>query len=239
MAKRLETERVGPSFSERMYQLSAAFAAPTTTRGFGGVMGNIMPVLQKQQEERRVGEIKRKEALEALAGQQLAAKKELLGQELTTELKLGELERKANAPRMPKVVGTETVNGKIVVITQDPDTNEIGKTEIGEAPQGLKLVPGAVSNGQPVFQDASGNFMTADRQPVSAFDEKPKKLSATEQRQIFDIENDLGTYSSGIGMVQQALQYNNAAYDGSLAGWRKSIGQLFSSDSPEYQATEQ
>lgn len=238
MAERLAAQRMGPTASERLFQLSAAFAQPTTTRGFGGVMANIMPVLQQQQQERRVGEIKRQEALEALTAQQLAAKKELLGQELTTELKLGELERKASAPKMPKTVGTEVVNGKIVVITQDPDTGKVGTTEIGEAPQGLKLVPGATSGGQPVFQDPSGNFMTADRQPVSTFDKKEKPLSSTEMREIFQTESAVNTGLSTIRSLEEALTLNDQAYEGSLSGWRKTLGQLTSSDDPRYVATE-
>jgi len=238
MAQQLAAQRMGPTASERLLQLSAAFAQPTTVRGFSGVMGNIMPVLQQQAQERRVGEVKRQEALNALAAQQLAGKKELVGKELQTELQLGELERKANAPKMPKVVGTQNVNGKVVVIQQDPDTGKISQTEIGEAPQGLKLVPGALSGGQPVFQDANGKFMTADRQPVTQFDTKPKTYSEGERRQIFKTEDGINTAMGTLKSLEQALALNEQAYEGSLSGWRKTLGQLTSSNDPQYVATE-
>jgi hypothetical protein len=126
LEKELLARRTGPSLSERLYQLSAAFAKPTTVRGFGGVMNNIMPVLQQQAQATREGEESRAEALNALQQAQLAAKQGLLGQELTTELKLADLQRKSNAPVRGVAVGDRLVN---------PYTNE----EIGP-PAGTKRV---------------------------------------------------------------------------------------------------
>lgn len=91
MEKALAEKRYGPSFSERMYQLSAAFAAPTATRGFSGVMGNVMPVLQKQQETQREGEIKRQDALSALQAAQLAQRAGLANQDVTTAVAMAKL----------------------------------------------------------------------------------------------------------------------------------------------------
>lgn len=51
--KRLQEQRSGPSASERLAQLSAAFFAPTPYRGFSATMGNIMPVLAEQEKAKR------------------------------------------------------------------------------------------------------------------------------------------------------------------------------------------
>ena len=110
LEKELLARRTGPSLSERLYQLSAAFAKPTTVRGFGGVMNNIMPVLQQQAQATREDAENRAEALSKLQQAQLVAKQGLLGQELTTELKLAELNRKANAPVRGVAVGDRLVN---------------------------------------------------------------------------------------------------------------------------------
>jgi hypothetical protein len=91
LTAKIKAQRTGPSFSERMYQLSAAFAAPTATRGFSGVMGNVMPVLQKQQETQREGEIKRQDALSALQAAQLAQRAGLANQDVTTALAMAKL----------------------------------------------------------------------------------------------------------------------------------------------------
>ena len=101
IAKALEEKRYGPSFSERMYQLSAAFAAPTSTRGFGGVMGNVMPVLAAQQKAQREGEISRREALEQLEANRLTNKLGLARQDTQTKIALAKLNAAANKPVDP------------------------------------------------------------------------------------------------------------------------------------------
>lgn len=91
MARQLEERRTGPSTSERLFELSAALARPTTVRGFSGVLNNVMPVLQQQAKATREGTEGRMEAANAL---QLARIKGALGladTELDTELKLAKL----------------------------------------------------------------------------------------------------------------------------------------------------
>jgi hypothetical protein len=91
LTAKIMAQRTGPSFSERMYQLSAAFASPTSTRGFGGVMSNIMPVLQEQAKARREGVNKRQDALSALAAAQLGQRAGLANQDVTTALAMAKL----------------------------------------------------------------------------------------------------------------------------------------------------
>lgn len=98
LTAKIMAQRTGPSFSERMYQLSAAFAAPTATRGFSGVMGNVMPVLQKQQETQREGEIKRQDALSALQAAQLAQRAGLANQDVTTAVAMAKLAKQGTGP---------------------------------------------------------------------------------------------------------------------------------------------
>jgi hypothetical protein len=90
-AKALAEKRFAPSFSERMFQLSAALAQPTTRRGFGGILENITPVLAAQQKAQREGEISRKEALEQLETNRLAQQVGLVNQDLSTSLALAKL----------------------------------------------------------------------------------------------------------------------------------------------------
>lgn len=143
----------------------------------------------------------------------------------------------AMKPRVPRAVGTQVVNGKVVTVLQDPDTGEITTTEIGQAPVNLKPMTGVTSGGQPVFIGPNGP-VSATGAPVTEFDVKAKPISATEQREIFEVED---VVNSGLGTVktlEEALNLNNQAYEGSLSGWRKTVGQLFSSDDPQYVATE-
>ncbi len=94
LTAKLTAQRAGPSFSERMYQLSSAFFAPTTTRGFSGVMGNVMPVLQAQQQAQRAGEMSRQEALDKLRAAQLGQRATLANQDVSTALAMAKLNNK-------------------------------------------------------------------------------------------------------------------------------------------------
>jgi len=104
-AKALAEKRYGPSFSERMFQLSAALAQPTSRRGFGGVLANVAPVLQAQEQAKREGEISRRDALELLENNRLAARMGLAKQDLSTSLAMAKLEAMANkTPTMKSVI---------------------------------------------------------------------------------------------------------------------------------------
>ena len=72
LATEIKQRRYGPSETEKLLALSAAFFKPTKVRGFSGAMGNVMPVLQKFGELRRTGEEERQEALQGLAKQRMA-----------------------------------------------------------------------------------------------------------------------------------------------------------------------
>lgn len=98
LTAKLTARQAGPSFSERMYQLSSALFAPTSTRGFSGVMGNVMPVLQKQQQAQREGEIKRQDALNALTAAQLGQRAGLANQDVTTALAMAKLAKQGSGP---------------------------------------------------------------------------------------------------------------------------------------------
>jgi len=80
----LAEKRYGPLFSERMFQLSAAFATPTKQRGLGAVLGNVSPVLAAQQQAKRAGELSRREALDKLDAERFAQEVGLAKQGLTT-----------------------------------------------------------------------------------------------------------------------------------------------------------
>lgn len=132
VAERLAAQRMSPSMSEQLFQLSAALAQPTTVRGFSGVMANVMPVLQKQEEARRLGEIKRQDALDALTAQQLAGQSDLLKQEINAELSLAKLN--AAAGKLPAVVSGP--NGPL-----EPQTGEPVKKPVPQAFTDLEANP--------------------------------------------------------------------------------------------------
>lgn len=98
LTAKIMAQRTGPSFSERMYQLSSALFAPTSTRGLSGVMGNVMPVLQKQQQAQREGEVKRQDALSALQAAQLAQRAGLANQDVSTAVAMAKLAKQGTGP---------------------------------------------------------------------------------------------------------------------------------------------
>lgn len=105
LTAKIMAQRTGPSFSERMFQLSAALAQPTSRRGFGGILSNVAPVLQAQEQAEREGMDKRQEALRALQAAQLGQRVGLANQDVTTALAMAKLEAMANkTPTMKSVL---------------------------------------------------------------------------------------------------------------------------------------
>jgi len=90
----IKARRAGPSFSERMFQLSAALATPTEQRGLGGILANVTPVLAAQQRAKRQDELTRREALEQLEANRLTQQMGLANQDVTTQLALANLAKK-------------------------------------------------------------------------------------------------------------------------------------------------
>jgi len=126
LTAQLKARQAGPSFSERMYQLSSALFAPTSVRGFSGVMGNVMPVLQKQQQAQREGEIKRQDALDALTAAQLGQRAGLANQDVTTAVAMARINATANKPVRGIAVGDTLRN---------PFTNEVMGAEYNRVPK--------------------------------------------------------------------------------------------------------
>jgi hypothetical protein len=90
-AKEIMARRAGPSFSERMFQLSAALATPTEQRGFGGILANVAPVLAAQQRAKRQDELSRREALEELEAKRLTQQMGLANQDVNTQVALARI----------------------------------------------------------------------------------------------------------------------------------------------------
>jgi hypothetical protein len=132
LTAKIMAQRTGPSFSERMYQLSAAFASPTSTRGFGGVMSNIMPVLQEQAKARREGVNKRQDALSALQAAQLAQRVGLANQDVTTATAMAKINKET--PVRGIAVG-DTLRNPITGAIMEPPPPPIGTTKVFEGRQ--------------------------------------------------------------------------------------------------------
>jgi hypothetical protein len=265
LSAKLAARQAGPSFSERMYELSAALAAPTSVRGFGGVMGNVMPVLQAQQKAQRAGEMSRQEALDKLRAAQLGQQEELLGQELDTEIELAKLTR----PKPSRVVGNTVIAGVPSVIMQDADGNITTKPLVDEPTKGPSLTGKTETRGGVVgYYDESGVWKPLPQRPeketfrpatpeeaamygastgqISSTGRftpgaapKPRTLSGSEQKLLIQSEDVLASANDTLGKLRRVMELNPRALEGSLTGFRKQVGSLFSSDDPTYVATEE
>ena len=102
LTAKIMAQRTGPTFSERMFQLSAALAQPTTRRGFGGVLENITPVLAAQQKAQREGITKRQDALSALQAAQLGQRVGLANQDVSTATAMAKIDAMARKGLQPK-----------------------------------------------------------------------------------------------------------------------------------------
>lgn len=114
--KLLQQRQYGPSLSERLLQMSAAFAQPSRTPGFAGVLGNVVPVLAQQMAQQRMGRDERADNLLTLenATQDQRMKGEQQG--LTNQLALLRARIQANKPSKPQYMMHPT-DGPIAVDT--------------------------------------------------------------------------------------------------------------------------
>lgn len=245
----INQQRFGaPTTSQQLAALSQALLSPRRQRGIAGTFANLAPVFGQMATLQTSAEEKRAEALRQLREQYETAGEESLLAGLEGERKAIEpLLRTYGALAKPKPlqnVGMQVVNGKLVVVRANPETGELIKDEVGDAPQNLIPVPGVTAQGQPVFRGPTG-IVTAAGQPVTQFDpketkpEKPRAPSSTEMRQIIQTEDLVNNRLAAIRSMQEALSLNQQAYDGSISGVRMTLGRLFSSDDPTYVASEQ
>lgn len=237
---RLRTQRVGPSDAEKYFAIAAALGQPTRTGSFGETVGNLGTLLGKYSGAKREAESERESLLEKLGMQTGTEQLRLLQ---ANAAGAGQLMRSAATSEaaaakasQPIFRGTEVSKGMIVALYEDPKTRKLTPVTVGPADQ--DMVPtNFLVGGQPVFRKG-GKPVLADGTPVTQFDKPPRKLSATEQKQIFDVEEVITSGKGAISAMQQALALNDQAYEGSLSGARKMLGQAFASDDPTYVATE-
>jgi hypothetical protein len=239
--QRLRTQRVGPSDAEKYFAIAAALGQPTRTGSFGETMGNLGTLLSKYSGAKREAESERESLLEKLGMQTGTEQLRLLASNAAGAGQImraaATAEAAAAKASQPIFRGTAEMGGKVVMLYEDPRTGKVTPTPVGPAKQDLIPVTGVTSNGQPVFRMGT-KTVRADGTPVTQFDKPPRKLSATEQKQIFDVEEVITSGKGSISAMQQALQLNDQAYEGSLSGARKMLGQAFASDDPTYVATE-
>lgn len=236
--KRIMEKYAGPTASERLFALSRAMLSPTKVPGFAGLLGNVTGALSENAKAAREAEQAREEQLFNLQQQYAQGTATRAAALPKTAADLAAKYLTATKPVLPRVVGTPVIGNKVVTVTQDPNSGKIETTELGPAPAGLKPLPNTFSGGQPVFINAEGKTVFADNTPVTQFDVKAKPVSATEQKQIWETEDALGTRVGTVSSLEEALSLNSQAYEGSLSGWRKTLGGIFSSDDPRYVATE-
>jgi len=239
--QRLRTQRVGPSDAEKYFAIAAALGQPTRTGSFGETVGNLGTLLGKYSGAKREAESERESLLEKLGMQTGTEQLRLLASNAAGAGQImraaATAEAAAAKASQPIFRGTAEMGGKVVMLYEDPRTGKVTPTPVGPAKQDLIPVTGVTSNGQPVFRMGT-KTVRADGTPVTQFDKPPRKLSATEQKQIFDIEDVITSGKGSISAMQAALQLNDQAYEGSLSGVRKMLGQAFASDDPTYVATE-
>lgn len=259
LTAKLAARQAGPSFSERMYELSAALFAPTSTRGFSGVMGNVLPVLQKQRQTQREGEIKREDALNALTAAQLGQQEELLGQELETETELAKLANKRRPIGFNPVTGVKEYMDEITPTPvgaagaaelKSPGTMETRGgiegyynekriwTPLPQRQEKETFRP-ATPEEAAMYGAATGQISNLTGKFLPGAAPKKPTLSGSEQKLLIASEDVLASAEDTLGKLRRVMELNPKALEGSLTGFRKQVGSLFSSDDPTYVATEE
>lgn len=258
LAQKTRERREGPSFSERMYQLSSAFFAPTTTRGFSGVASNVLPVLAAQQKAQREGETKREDALSALAAAQLLQREGLAEQAVDTEIELAKLANKRRPIGFNPVTGvkeymdeiTPAPVGAAAVELKPPGTMESRGGVEGYYNEKRIWTPLPQRTEKETFRPATpeeaamygattGQISNLTGKFIPGAAPKTPTLSGSEQKILIQSEDVLNSAEDTLGKLRRVMELNPKALEGSLTGFRKQIGSLFSSDDPTYVATEE
>lgn len=259
LTAKLAARQAGPSFSERMYELSSALFAPTSTRGFSGVMGNVLPVLASQQKAQREGKIKREDALSALAAAQLAQSEGLAEQAVDTELELAKLANKRRPTAFNPVTGqlTYTDTGEAVkpAAAGDATPKPSGTMETRGGVEGYINERGiwtplpqrqeketfrpATPEEAAMYGVPTGQISNLTGKFIPGAAPKPRTLSGSEQKLLIQSEDVLASAEDTLGKLRRVIDLNPKALEGSLTGFRKQVGSLFSSDDPTYVATEE
>jgi hypothetical protein len=118
LAEQLKAKRYGPSRAEQLFALSAAFASPTATRGFGGVMGNVMPVFQQFEKAKRDAEEARAADMQKLTLARMGTTDDAIKNALT----LQRLQATYNKPKSYKSVVAGGPTGALDPKTGQPIT---------------------------------------------------------------------------------------------------------------------
>jgi cell division GTPase FtsZ len=95
-----------------------------------------------------------------------------------------------------------------------------------------------LSNGQPVFRMGSKLF-SADGTPVTQIDKPERKLSPTEMRLVDETSKRLNAGKEGLVSLNRAIELNPTAFEGSLSGARKMLGNVVGSEDPGFLAAEE
>jgi hypothetical protein len=234
---------VGPSDAEKYFAIAAALGQPTRTGSFGETLGNLGTLLSKYSGAKREAEAEQQSLLDKYAMQAGTEQLRLAQSGVTGAGQImraaATAEAAAAKAARPIFRGTETLkDGMIVAIYEDPRTGALTKQPVGQGEQQMTPVANVTSGGQPVFR-VGNKTMLADGTPVTQFDKPERKLSATEIGLVDEKTKGLNAGKEALININRALELNPTALEGSLTGFRKSVGALFSSDDPAYVATEE
>ncbi len=246
--ERIRQQRVGPSPAEQLLAVAAALGQPTRTGSFGETMGNLSGALLKQASAKRSAEEERQMLYDKYGMEignerlrMLTAAANQAGQTYSrtaaAEAARARAQAAAAKANRPIFRGTEKLNdGTIVAIYEDPTTGRLTNQPVGQGEQQL-MPTELLAGGKPVFRMGS-KLVLADGSPVTNVDKPERKLSPTEIALVDEKTKSLTAGKESLISLNRALELNPLALEGSLTGFRKSVGAFFSSDDPAYVATE-
>lgn len=103
----LEKLRLGPSRSEQLFALAAAFSQPQQYKGFGGMMANVMPVLAQMTGQTRRADEERASALRKLEQDYMSDEQSLSRGERGSRRQYLTAMLAATKPEKPQLVWSE------------------------------------------------------------------------------------------------------------------------------------
>jgi len=133
----LERRRLGPSTSEQLFALAAAFSQPQQYKGFGGMMANVMPVLARMSGQTREADQERTMALRKLEQDYMSDEQSLSRGERGSRRQYLTAMLAATKPKAPGRPIVNPLTGELI----DPDTLEV--LQVNRGTPTTKTVGGA------------------------------------------------------------------------------------------------
>lgn len=217
----LKQRRFGPSRTETLAALAAAFGAPTRYKGLAATFSNVAPVLGKLAADKRAGDEERRteemRISQGLAGVEAAQAKGLYEGLSEIDKLRQKYETAANKNTgMQFKQAFQDPSGAVVGVWASPEGDAVSKT-IAQLTPTQKVIGFDPKGGQVIVGNPS-DPASIQGLPIPGYAPPPREYSSSERKELFDATDVVDQAGIAISNIDKALALNDKAYEGAFVG---------------------